>query len=133
LFDNKEKGERRMEQEKRRFSRIGFNMPAELTVNDQVFSLPQIDNLSIGGCLLKMGVPFEEGLACRLWLPLDPTNTQLAIEVFGEIVRCDAHGVSMRFTRITPESLFHLRNLIRYNAADPDQIEMEINEHPGLL
>ncbi len=119
--------------EKRRFSRVGFNMPAELTVNNQVFSLPQIDNLSIGGCLLKMGEPCEVGVACRLWLPLDPTNTELAVEVFGEIVRCDARGVGIRFTRISPESLFHLRNLIRYNAPDPDQIEIEINEHPGLL
>ncbi len=39
-----------MSTEKRRFSRIGFNMAAELTVQGRVYSFSPVDNLSVGGC-----------------------------------------------------------------------------------
>jgi len=65
-------------------------------------------------------------------LPLDPADPDVGIEVFGEIVRCDAESVSVLFTSIDPKSLFLLHNLIRYNAPDPEKIENEISEHPGL-
>ena len=118
--------------EKRRFTRIGFKMSGELTVADQVFRVDQISNLSVGGCSLGLGVVFDAGTACRFWVPLDPAHSELGVDVQGEIVRCDGQYVSIRFTSIDPDSLFHLQNIIRYNALDADQIEAEIIEHPGL-
>ena len=118
--------------EKRRFSRIVFNMEAELTVNEQRYSFPQVNNLSVGGCLFETTEEFIEGTACRFWLPLQSGIPDLGVEVFGEIARCDGETVSVRFTRIDPDSLFMLQNIIRYNAPDPDQIEGEICKHPGL-
>ena len=122
-----------VQMEKRRFSRIVLNMAAELTVDDTVYSFMHVDNLSVGGCLLKTGECLREGTACRFWLPLEPADPHLSIEAFGEIVRCDGESVSVRFTRITPESLFHLQNVIRFNAPDPDRIDGEIMQHPGLV
>ena len=119
--------------EKRRFSRIGFDMAAYLTVNEQRYLFSEVGNLSVGGCLLFMSdMHFEKGTTCQFWLPLDPENPDLGIKVFGEIVRCDEESVSVLFTSIDPESLFHLHNVIRYNAPDPDVIDNEISEHPGL-
>ncbi len=119
--------------EKRRFSRISFGMAAYLTVNEQRYLFSEIGNLSVGGCLLFMeDMHFEKGTPCQFRLPLDPENPDLIIEIFGEIVRCDGESVSVLFTRIDPQSLFLLHNVIRYNAPDPDVIENEINEHPGL-
>jgi hypothetical protein len=51
----------------------------------------------------------------------------------GEISRCDPGAVAVKFTRIDIDSLFHLHNIIRYNSPDPDKVEKEIHEHPGLL
>jgi len=118
--------------EKRRFSRIECNRAAELTVNDVVYPFSQVDNLSVGGCSLKTTADFSEGTGCRFWLPLEAAPG-LGVEVFGEIVRCDGESVGVRFTRITPDSLFHLQNLIRFNAPDPDQIDDEISTRPGLV
>jgi len=118
--------------EKRRFSRIALNMAAELKVDDRVYSFNQVDNISVGGCSFATAIELQQGAACRLWLPLDAA-TDLGIEVYGEIVRCDGESVNVRFHRITPESLFHLQNLIRFNAPDPDRVEDEISEHPGLV
>lgn len=123
-----------MSTEKRRFSRIGFNMAAELTVvDDQVYSFSQVDNLSVGGCLFETTANLPVGAACRLWIPLEPTDPKLGVEVFGEIIRCDQGTVSVHFTRIDPDSLFHLQNIIRYNAVDPELIDGEIKKHPGLI
>lgn len=122
-----------MSTEKRRFSRIGFNMAAELTVDDHVYSFSQVDNLSVGGCLFETAADLQVGAACRLWIPLEPTDPKLGVEVFGEIIRCDQGMVSVHFIRIDPESLFHLQNIIRYNALDPERIEGEIKKHPGLV
>jgi hypothetical protein len=119
--------------EKRRFSRISLNMPADLTVKERCYFFSQVANLSIGGCLLETGEDFAIGTSCRFWLPLEPTDPTLGVEVFGEIVRCDGESVSVRFTRIDPNSLFILQNILRYNAPDADRIEQEINEHPGLI
>ena len=119
--------------EKRRFSRICLKMTADLTVNEQRYSFPRVANISIGGCRLESGAIFDQGAACRFWLPLEPTEPNLGVEVFGEIVRCDGETVSVRFTRIDPNSLFMLQNILRYNASDPEKIEEEISEHPGLI
>ena len=119
--------------DKRRFTRIPFKMAAELTVNNQVFSFDQVDNLSVGGCLLEMNEVFESGTPCRFWLPLEPVDPDLGVEAFGEIVRCEKGAVGIRFTSITLESLFHVQNIIRYNTPDPDRVDDEISEHPGLL
>ena len=118
--------------EKRRFTRIRFNMAAELTVNNTAYTFSQVDNLSVGGCSLETGLEVEAGTACRFWLPLEAT-TALGVEAHGKVVRCDGKTLNIQFTRISPESLFHLHNIIRFNASDPDRIEDEISARPGLV
>jgi hypothetical protein len=122
-----------MPEEKRRFTRVRFNMAAELTVNNNVISFSSVENLSVGGCLLVTTVRLEVGANCLFWLPLEHENPDLGVEVFGEIARCNGESVSVRFTKITPESLFLLHNIIRFNAPDPDKIDNEISEHPGIM
>lgn len=118
--------------ENRRFSRITLNMPAKLTIDGDVYSLRALDNLSVGGCSLEMAATIPTGTECRLWIPLDSTNPELGIDVSGVVLRCGGEHLGIRFDTITPESLFHLHNLIRYNAMDPDRIDEEISLHPGL-
>ena len=55
------------------------------------------------------------------------------VNITGKAVRHDRDYVAIQFTAIAPDDLHHLQNLIRYNAPDPDQIEDEINSHPGIL
>lgn len=122
-----------MVEDKRRFSRIFFDMPAELTVADTRYTVEQIANLSIGGCLLKIKDDLPVGAECEITIRLDDASHDLKIEVNGEIVRNDAETVGIKFTRINPDHLIHLQNIIRYNAEDPDRISEEIKRHPGLV
>lgn len=122
-----------MSQEKRRFSRIVFDLPAELTVGDINFTTERLANLSVGGCLFELNEELPLGAECKLKISLDNTPEGLRVEVFGEIVRSDAGAISIKFTKIDPDSLFHLHNIVRYNTENPEQVEKEIEKHPGLI
>jgi c-di-GMP-binding flagellar brake protein YcgR len=122
-----------MAEDKRRFSRIFFDMPAELSVADTSYVIDKIANLSIGGCLFKITDDLPVGAECKIAIILKDTPQDLRVEVNGEIVRHDAETLGIRFTRINPDDLIHLQNIIRYNAENPDRISEEIKQHPGLL
>jgi hypothetical protein len=119
-----------MTAEKRRFSRIFFNVRARLAVDDKVYTVDRIVNLSVGGCLLEIQDNLPLGEECKFTILLP--RMEPGVDVFGEIVRMGDGEVSIKFVRITPENLVHLQNIIRYNADNPDVIEEEISSHPGL-
>lgn len=119
-----------MAEDKRRFSRIFFNVQAKLTAGEAVYSIDRIANLSIGGCLLEIEDELPLGSNCKFTILL-PGKVP-GVDVLGEIARTGNGEVSLRFTAIEHENLFHLQNIIRYNAEDPDVIEGEIIAHPGL-
>ena len=104
-----------MSGEKRRADRILADMPAELTVADTSYTVRQIVNLSVGGCLLEIEDDFRVGAECTIKILIECTPRGLRINACGVIVRNDAETVGIRFTRIGPDSLFHLRNIVRYS------------------
>lgn len=122
-----------MSEEKRRFSRIPFKVNAEITSNDKVFLVDEIINLSIGGGFFPIDEHLDSGTSCRIEIILEGSSSELSIYVSGEVIRSLPEGVAIQFIRIDPDSLFHLQNIIRFNAPDPDTIEKEINQHPGII
>jgi len=120
-------------EDKRRFTRVPFKMKTKMTVGDTVFDADEICNLSIGGCLLPFDAPYADGTPCQVEILLNEEAPDMIVCVDGEIIRRDHGMIAVRFIRIDPDSLFHLRNIIRYNSSDPDMIEEEIEKHPGLL
>lgn len=121
-----------MSEDKRRFTRISFKMNTEIKVNNETFSTYDIANLSVGGCLLPFKIDVESGTPCEIKIVLEGTADEMAIIIEGEIVRTTPEGIAVNFTKIDPESLFHLQNIIKYNSPDADVIESEINKHPGI-
>ncbi len=119
-----------MAEEKRRFSRIFFNVRAKLTVAGCDYHIDRIANLSVGGCLLEIAEKVSVGSACTFTIFL--SGLDAGVTVLGEIVRAGNGEISLKFTSIEPDNLFHLQNIIRYNAANADVIEKEISTHPGL-
>ncbi|WP_163336294.1 PilZ domain-containing protein [Desulfopila sp. IMCC35008] len=122
-----------MTEEKRRFSRVVFGMNAKLILADQEITVGEIINLSVGGCQLDITAALEAGSKCRMLIELNPADRRMNVEVDGEIVRVEESSASIRFLSINPEDLVHLQNIIRYNSPDPDKVEKEIDEHPGLV
>ena len=122
-----------MSDENRRFTRVPFKVNAEITANEETYHSNEISNLSVGGCLIPVSVELDPGTPCRIKIFREGTSDELSVRIEGEIVRADSSFTAVKFTRIDPESLFHLQNIIRYNSPDADMVEGEINKHPGLL
>ncbi len=121
-----------MGDEKRRFTRIIISLNGELTVRDQLFNFNEISNLSIGGCLLPVDQDLEEGTEVGLNIYLGDAENEPVIQIKGRVIRLLKNELAVRFTHIDPDSLFHLQNVVRYNAEDADAIEQEIKDHPGI-
>jgi hypothetical protein len=122
-----------MSKEKRRFSRIPFQVNAEITVDREVYQVAKINNLSIGGGFFPLDQVLAPGSPCEVKIILNGTSSELSIRVSGLILRSSPGALAIQFTTIDPDSLFHLQNIIRFNATDPDSIEREIDRHPGLI
>lgn len=122
-----------MTEEKRRFSRVVYQVESELTVKGEVYTFDKLVDLSVGGCQLGLQEQIEPGTECTLLMKLNPADRRMNIEVAGQIVRCDDKCIGVKFTTIDPEGLIHLQNIIRYNSDDPDIIEEEITKRPGLV
>ncbi len=121
-----------MDDEKRRFTRVPFRVKAEIRIHNRSYSAAAIDNLSIGGCLLPIEADVEPGTPCQLKVFLSGTNSELSVQVAGQVTRCEPESVAIEFTTIEPDSLFHLHNIVRFNFPDTEQVEEEIKNHPGL-
>jgi len=119
-----------MTDEKRKFSRIVFDVEAKLTIGEVDYALERITNLSVGGCLLAVNDGFAKGQECTVTILL--SRMEPGVLVYGKIVRVAEGEVSIQFTSVTPENLQHLQNIIRYNADDPELIDEELNVRTGL-
>jgi hypothetical protein len=119
--------------EKRRFTRFPFKMRAELTLGDKTHELNEIDNLSIGGCLVSLDTDIDIGTSCILRIKLGTTLREPTITMGGTVVRCESEKLAIRFTQIEPDDLIHLQRIALYNSYDSVKVENEIREHPGLF
>ena len=122
-----------MGNERRRFVRFPFRMNAELITKDSKYEVSEFINLSIGGCLLPVGVDLESGSPCTLRILLGKTGVDPVVTVEGTVVRCEDGNVAIKFVKIDPENLHHLQMIALYNSPDPDRVEVEIREHPGIV
>ncbi len=59
-------------------------------------------------------------------LCLSGASSELCLQMKGEVVRVLDDGIGVSFIEIDLDSFHHLKNIVYYNAEDPDQIEEEI-------
>ena len=121
-----------MATENRRFTRIIFRVKAEVRIGEELYIAKEIKNLSIGGCLLPLDADLKPGVVCQIKISLSGSTSDLSVQAEGEIVRSTPGGIAVKFTRIDPDSLYHLQSIVRYNAPDAESFEKEINKHPGI-
>ena len=118
---------------KRRFTRIPFKVRAQLIVEDRLCGISELNNLGIGGCFLPVAASLRVGTPCAVVILVSENDGDVDVHIQGVVVRCEANGVAVRFTKIDPNNLFHLKNIIRYNTTDTETIDKEITKHPGLV
>ncbi len=117
-----------MPNEKRRFTRVAFRVRAILFANDVRYHADEIENISMGGCLLPLDAGPPPGSPCRLRISMTGTTSNLSVEAEGDVIRNLPHAVAIKFTQIPSDSMFHLRNIILYNALDTHKVENELKQ-----
>lgn len=116
---------------RREFSRVQVSPVIDLTVNGSAIADAQVGNLSLRGLLVLTAQRPPAESPAVLSLRLDGMAAE--VRATGRVVRNTDEGFAVRFTEIVGvDSLEHLRNLIRYNSHDPNQVEDEFRNHLGL-
>ncbi len=117
-----------MDANRRRRSRVDANIPAGFILPGGEDVHLSICNISLKGLLAVPEVLVKPGTTGLIRIKLSP---EAIIEVESTVIRSDAAGVAIDFIGMEPESFMHLRNLVRYNAPDADQIDAEL-KHPAF-
>jgi hypothetical protein len=118
-----------MDAEKRKNVRINFNTRVVLKCEGQtILSDADTRDISLKGMFIKTDRKLAVGTSCDLELVLSGASTNLSLAIEGKIARQEAGGLAVSFDGIDLDSYWHLKNLLLYNAPDPDGLEKEFPE-----
>lgn len=111
--------------EKRKFTRIAFEIDARVTSGGSVIQSDKVRNVSLGGMFIHSREPLPQGAQCEVEMGVTGPATSLQMRVEGEVVRVETEGFAIRFTKMDVDSLIYLRHLIRIRCTDPEQHDRE--------
>lgn len=119
----------------RKHSRLPLELPVFIrrTNREEYFGFTR--NISFGGASLKfdIGCPSIIGEQVVMGLILESGEPPVIATFNGEILRLPKPlEVCIVFVSTDLESFDHLRNLILFNADDPDLLIAELTQQPGL-
>ncbi len=114
------------ENEKRKNTRIDFKTKVALNCDGQtILSAADSRDISLKGMFIRTDQVLKLGTACDIELILAGASTNLSIAIKGKITRQGNGGLGVSFDGIDLDSYWHLKNLLMYNAEDPDALEKE--------
>jgi len=115
-----------MDTEKRKNIRIDFKTGVVLkTAGETISSDADSRDISLKGMFIKTDKVLAAGTPCDVELILAGVSTNLTLAIKGKIARQEAGGLGVSFEGIDLDSYWHLKNLLIYNAQDPEEIEKE--------
>ena len=111
--------------ERRSFTRVAFDAPAQLTTLDERLDVKLLD-LSLKGALVRLpsADAIASGMLCLLNMPLDGEGQRIAMAAEVAHVQGDCAGLLCRGIDI--ESITHLRRLIELNLGDMSLLDRDL-------
>ncbi len=112
--------------ERRRFSRITFHRPAQLSV-DAGQVICEVVDVSLKGALVQVPLSFKGGGGdhCSLLIRLDAGDAVIRMD--GEVAHREGTFAGIRCTEIDLESIAHLRRLVELNLGDEAMLNRELS------
>ncbi len=111
-------------QNKRRGTRVRFNVNAELSYGDETIR-GEVRNLSLKGMLVDIDTTVPENTELTITIYLSGSSSSLTLNMKGSVVRCDQNGLAILFKEIDVESFIHLRSVVGYNEGNESKIMRE--------
>jgi hypothetical protein len=117
----------------REFTRVRTAVPLDCIFADGRTQAGTTRDLSLNGCYVAEGEAPPEDTPCTVVLHLDGRGGAIQVRAHATVIRSRSAGFALHFLELVElESYEHLRNMVRYNAADPDQADFEFDSHLGL-
>ena len=115
-----------MNEERRHYSRIAFDSPAQLVLGDQHLAVRVLD-LSLKGALLGLpeSVELPSGAECLLQVELDETGDRICMQ--NRIAHGRAGLAGLVCQSIDIDSVTHLRRLVELNLGNADLLQRELS------
>lgn len=115
---------------RRKNTRVFFQAIADLHFDNKCYNKCETRNLSVSSIFIVGVDDQKEGSQCEIALHLSGATSDLLLKMKGEIVRCEAEGIALRFFETDLDSYYHLKNIVYYNAENPDEFN---EEFPGYI
>ncbi len=117
----------------REFTRVTRAIDATLTAGERVLT-GRVRDISLKGVFVTCPSGWDAGTECDVVVQVPPSEgPEWRVEAKGCVARSGPEGVAVQFHDLVGlESYWNLRNLILFNAADPEKAEQELEAHVGL-
>ena len=111
------------EHERRQRIRVDFETRIKLTIADREYHAEGSSrDLSLNGVFVRVEAEAKPGQKCRLSIYLSGMVEETALEIEGSVVRLEEGGLAVAFESMGLASFTHLKNIVRYNTSEPDQV-----------
>ncbi|MBF0099381.1 MAG: PilZ domain-containing protein [Desulfobacterales bacterium] len=111
--------------EKRRGTRVTFDTKIILRLkNSEIHVKGNSKDMSLKGVFISTqeDIPLEEKCLVEIWLT--GMTEEIKLQMNGRIIRKDpfGKGLAVYFDSMDIDSYMHLKNIVRYNSPNPDDI-----------
>ena len=113
---------------KRRYSRVTAQFDAILRDSAGRAISGTLRDVAMQGAFVTCEPALDLGTAVGVTITLHGGIDDIVVNARAEVVRREESGLSVHFTEIDLESVGHLRNIITYNAEDPDVVWDEMHD-----
>jgi c-di-GMP-binding flagellar brake protein YcgR len=107
--------------EKRKNIRVAFRTEIAVSASGKRLHLEGDSvNLSMGGMLARTDEKIPLETACRVELNLTGTQEPMGLTIEGRVIRHEPSGFVIHFEEMDLDSYTVLKEIVRYNAREPD-------------
>lgn len=112
---------------KRKRTRVHFETQVVLKTDvSEIKAGANSSDISTKGIFISTGEKIPTGTSCDIEIVLSGTTSRLALNIKGVVARQDKDGLGIMFNSMDVDSYLHLKNIVMYNAKDPEAIEEEM-------
>ncbi len=109
--------------ERRENARVGFQTRIVVTTDKNEFQMDgNSKDLSLKGIFIETGETSPVGTKCRVRIFLTGMVDEIALKINGRVARQSEKGIAIAFESMDLDSYSHLKNIVRYNSSEPDDI-----------
>jgi len=111
-------------QNRREKVRVDFRTQILLEIGEEKIHIEgNSSNLSLGGMYVNTIRDFPIGQNCKVGVLLSGGTEKTTLEMEGSVVRKEPGGIAIAFDSMDLDSYSCLRNIVRYNASDSENLD----------